>query len=65
MKLSTTALIGALAAEASPNKCATDCKTDLKLSDKDCQNGCKNVRNDCPDGIYPVPGKTSYIFYMS
>ena len=65
MKLSTTALIAALAAEASPNKCATDCKTDLKLSDKDCQTGCKNVRNDCPDGIYPVPGKTSCIFYMS
>ena len=47
MKLVRTVLIGAFAAEASPNKCAADCKTDLKLSDKDCQTGCKNVRNDC------------------
>ena len=57
MKLARTVLIGAFASEASPNKCAADCKTDLKLSDKDCQTGCKNVRNDCPDGIYPVPGE--------
>ena len=59
MKLARTVLIGAFAAEASRNKCAADCKTDLKLSDVDCQTGCKNVRNDCPDGIYPVPGEAN------
>lgn len=59
MKLARTVLIGAFAAEASRNKCAADCKTDLKLSDADCQTGCRNVRNDCPDGIYPVPGETN------
>ena len=65
MKLARTVLIGAFAAEASPNKCAADCKTDLKLSDKDCQTGCKNVRNDCPDGIYPVPGEViTNVYYI-
>ena len=59
MKLARTVFIGAFAAEASRNKCAANCKTDLKLSDADCQTGCKNVRNDCPDGIYPVPGEAN------